>query len=146
MAKLITFTAGARTPATPHVVYGLLADGTTWPVWSPIGSFRLEREGRDGGESVGAVRVFTTGAVHSHEELLELKPDEKLSYTAFAGLPIRAHRADITLTEQGSATVINWYEEFEPKLTGTGWLLRLFLRWFVQRCANGLAAHAGTMA
>lgn len=28
------------------------------------------------------------------------------------------------------------------RIVEDGWLLGGFLRWFVQRCANGLAAHA----
>ena len=35
----------ASTPAGTDAVYGLLADGSTWPRWSPIESFELERPG-----------------------------------------------------------------------------------------------------
>ena len=44
----------AWTPASPAEVYRLLRDGATWPVWSPLDSFELEREGAEGGESLGA--------------------------------------------------------------------------------------------
>jgi uncharacterized protein YndB with AHSA1/START domain len=144
MASQVTFTVHARSDAPPQAVYRLLADGATWPRWSPIDGFDLEREGRDGGESAGAVRAFRTGPVRSREELLELRPDEALHYTALSGLPIRGHRAEVTLTADGAGTAITWYEAFEPKLPGTGWWLRWFLGRFVQRCADGLAAHAAT--
>src|SRR5262249_44655094 len=52
MGKRVTFSVSAWSSAPPGVVYDLLRDGATWPVWSPLGSFRLEREGRDGGESL----------------------------------------------------------------------------------------------
>ena len=51
----------AWSPASPAEVYRLLRDGSTWPVWSPIDSFELEREGADGGENLGAHRIFRTG-------------------------------------------------------------------------------------
>jgi uncharacterized protein YndB with AHSA1/START domain len=135
-------TVQARTAATRAEVYRLLADGATWPVWTPIGSFRLEREGREGGQSAGAIRVFGTGRVHSREELIELRPDESISYTALSGLPVRDHRALVELSEDGGVTTITWREEYVPKVPGTGAPLRWFLRHFVQRCADGLAAHA----
>ena len=35
----------AWSAADPDRVYALLADGSTWPTWSPIGSFELQEEG-----------------------------------------------------------------------------------------------------
>jgi hypothetical protein len=146
MGRKVMFSATAWSAAPPAVVYELLCSGATWPQWSPIGSFRLEREGRDGGESLGAIRVFTTGTVHSREELVGFEPGRSLRYSALSGLPIRDHRADVTLAERDGGTVIDWHEDFRAKVTGTGWLYRRFLRWFVQRCADGLARHAASLA
>jgi hypothetical protein len=142
MAKRITFEVQAATNAPAAAVYRLLEDGSTWPSWSPIGGFELEAEGRTGGESEGAIRVFKTGTVRSREELVELRTDTSLSYVALSGLPFRTHRADVELAANEGGTEITWREAFEPKFPGTGWLLRAFLRRFVQRCANGLAARA----
>jgi len=121
----------------PSVLFEALAAGTTWPAWSPVGSFSLEREGRDGGESVGAIRVFKTGTVRSREEILELVPDRMLRYRALSGLPLRNHEASVVLDGEQ----IRWREQFDVKFPGTGWLLELFLRRFIQRCADGLATY-----
>jgi hypothetical protein len=93
---------------------------------------------------VGAIRVFTTSGVHTREEVLELGPDRAFTYAQLSGLPIRAHRATVELDPQEGGTRITWHEAFEPAIPGSGWLLRRFLQGFVQRCADGLAAHAGT--
>jgi Polyketide cyclase / dehydrase and lipid transport len=146
MGRKVTFSVTAWSPASSAVVYGLLCSGATWPRWSPLGSFRLEREGRDGGESLGAIRVFTTAGVHSREEMVGFEPGRSFSYSALSGLPIRDHRADVTLAERDGGTVIDWREDFRAKVPGTGWLQRLFLRRFVQRCADGLARHAARLA
>ena len=146
MGKRVTFSVSAWSPARPGAVYDLLCAGATWPEWSPIGAFRLEREGSDGGESLGAIRVFTTGTVASREELVGFRPGRAFSYSALSGLPIRSHRADVELSERDGGTAISWREDFRAKLPGTGWALEWFLRRFVQRCADGLARHAASLA
>jgi len=134
----------ARTDADPATVHALLVDGATWPVWSPLGSFALERPGPDGSESVGAIRVFRTGRTVSREEIVEIVPGRRFSYALLSGLPLRGYRADIDLTPDGSGTVITWRSRFTGKVPGTGWLFRLALGRFIQRCADGLASYAAT--
>jgi hypothetical protein len=132
----------AWTPAPPAAVYALLRSGETWPSWSPIGGFALEREGRDGGESLGAIRVFRTGRARSREEIVELVPDRSFGYALLSGLPLRGYRADVDLEPHDGGTTIRWRSHFRPKLPGTGRLFRHFLGGFIQRCVDGLAAHA----
>ncbi len=146
MGKRITFSVDAWSPAPRAVVYALLRDGATWPTWSPIGSFRLEREGPEGGESLGAIRVFTTGTVRSREELIALQPDRRFAYTARSGLPMRNHEAVVELADRDGGTVITWTESFEGRGPGVGGMIRLVLHGFIKRCAAGLARHAATLA
>ncbi|MGH3622648.1 MAG: SRPBCC family protein [Sciscionella sp.] len=132
--------------ADPARVYELVADGTSWPVWSPLGSFELAEPGEDGAEGLGAVRVFRTrfptGQVTSRERIVELVPRRRLSYTLEHGLAIRNYRADIDLSPTGAGTTIHWHSTFDSKVPGTGWLYRLALRRFIGQCAHGLARHA----
>lgn len=130
--------------ADPETVYRLLADGTTWPIWSPMDSFELEREGDTGGESLNAIRVFRTGRSTSRERLVELVPGRRLSYTLLSGLPLRNYRADVDLTPADGGTEIRWHSTFRPRYFGTGWIYRLALGTFIKRCATGLARHAAT--
>ena len=46
-------TVTAVSPSSPDVIYELLADGSTWPRWSPIESFELERPGDSPPDGVG---------------------------------------------------------------------------------------------
>ena len=134
--------ATAWTAASPAQVYRLLTEGATWPVWSPIGSFELEAEGPDGGESLGAIRAFHTGRTTSREEIVELRPDRRFSYALLSGLPMRGYRADVDLEPKDGGTSIRWHSSFDAKWPGTGGLLRRGLGRFIQRCVDGLAAHA----
>ena len=120
MAKHVNFEVSAQSAAGPDRIWELLADGTTWPTWSPIGKFSLEKEGPGGGESVGAIRAFKTGTVTSREELLELSPGKRLRYSAFTGLPLRNHEASVELEPTGTGTTITWREASTPPPGGPG--------------------------
>lgn len=136
----------ATTSADPATVYALLRDGAGWPTWSPIESFELEREGAGEREGLGAVRVFRSGRVTGRDTIVELVPDRRFSYTHVSSLPIRDYRADVDLSPTADGTAIRWVSTFEPKLPGTGWLLRRGLDGFVAGLTHGLAAHATALA
>jgi Polyketide cyclase / dehydrase and lipid transport len=139
MDKTVSLSVSSWSAAPPRVVYDLLRNGASWPQWSPIESFDLEKEGRDGGESVGAIRVFKTRRARRREELVSVELDTAFRYVTLTGPPVRA---DITLSERDGGTLISWHEDVAAKMALTRWFLRRSLRRFVQRCADGLAAHA----
>ena len=82
----------AHSSAAPAAVFALLQDGSTWPEWSPIESFELEREGDPPPEGVGAIRFFRRGRTTGRDEIVELVPDRRLGYVSLSGLPVRDHR------------------------------------------------------
>ena len=88
----------ATTEGDPAAVYALLADGSTWPDWSPLGSFELIEPGDGVPEGLGAVRLFTTGR---HQEpragRRPASPASVFAYELEAGLPLRDYRAVVTL-------------------------------------------------
>ncbi|MGI5216197.1 SRPBCC family protein [Plantactinospora sp. CA-290183] len=131
-----------RTAAAPATVYALLTDGATWPTWSPLGSFALERPAADEPEGVGAIRVFRTGRVTSRERVAERVPGRRFSYQLLSGLPLRDYRADVDLTPDGEGTLIRWRSSFRARVPGTGWIYRRALTRFIRDCAQGLAARA----
>ncbi len=130
------------TEADPASVYALLADGSTWPQWSPLGSFELIAPGDGTPEGLGAVRLFTTGRHKSRERVVTCQPGEVFAYELEAGLPLRGYRAVVTLTATARGTAINWRSTFRPKVPGTGWLYRRELGKFIGRTVAGLAAAA----
>ena len=85
------------TQADAASVYALLADGSTWPGWSPLGSFELIEPGEGLPEGLGAVRLFTTGRHKSRERVVTCEPGKVFGYELEAGLPLRDYRAVITL-------------------------------------------------
>jgi hypothetical protein len=143
------------TRADPASVYALLADGSTWPGWSPIDAFELLAPGEGNPEGLGAVRLFTTGRHKSRERVVTCQPGKVFAYELEAGLPLRGYKAVITLLPGGDGddrdrdgsgggvgTTINWRSTFRAKVPGTGWLYRRELGRFIQKTVEGLAAAA----
>src|SRR5262245_51820973 len=122
-----TISRRAWTTAAPDEVYRLLRDGASWPTWSPLDSFELEREGPEGGESLGAIRVFRTGRATSREEIVVLEEDRSFGYALLSGLPLREYRALVDLEPRDGGTAIHWHSTFRAKFPGTGGLYRRFL-------------------
>ncbi len=142
MGKQARFSVQARSAASPPAIYALLGDGATWPRWTPFDAFELEREGEEGGESKGAIRVLTSRRTRNREEIIELSPGRLISYRSLSGLPIRNHLATVDLAATAGGTLITWHEQFEATMPGSTWYLTRALRKFVQACADGLAAYA----
>ncbi|HEY2762783.1 MAG TPA: SRPBCC family protein [Pseudonocardiaceae bacterium] len=140
-----SFDIRVHTPADITTVYALLCDGATWPTWSPIESFELERAGDQAPEGRGAIRIFRKGRVAGRDEIVELVPDRRFSYRHLSGLPVRDYRGDIDLEPDLGGTGIRWRVSFLPKVPGTGWLWRWGVKRMISQAAAGLAAHAATL-
>jgi len=124
-------------------VHKWLRNGASWPEFSPLGSFELEREGDSEREGVGAVRRFRTGRIRTRERIVEIVPDRRLSYVLESGMAIRDYRADVDLTPLADGgTEIRWHSSFRAKFPATGWIYRRALTRFVTELVHGLAARA----
>ncbi len=129
--------------AEPAAVYALLCDGSTWPEWSPLGSFELLEPGDGVPEGLGAIRLFTTGRHRSRERVVERKPDEVFSYVLEKGLALRDYVAVITLSPAGPGrTTIHWRSTFWSKVPGLGGVYRRQLGKFLEETVDGLASAA----
>jgi hypothetical protein len=137
----------ARTAGDPNAVYELLADGSTWPTWSPLGSFELLAPGDGSPEGLGAVRLFTTGRHQSRERVVERSPGASFAYVLEAGLALRDYKAVVTLVPNADGgTTINWRSTFTAKIPGTGGLYRRQLGAFIEQCVQGLGDAAAGQA
>jgi hypothetical protein len=137
----------ATTTADPATVYQLLREGATWPDWSPIESVELERPGDAEPEGVGAVRILRRGRVEGRDTIAELVPDRRFVYTHVSSLPVRDYRGEIDLEPAATGgTAIRWVSTFEPKIPGTGRLIRRGIDGFIADMTNGLAAGASKRA
>jgi uncharacterized protein YndB with AHSA1/START domain len=146
----MTFEIDRRTvvPAPPAAVWADLVDGSSWPTWSPLGSYELVTRGSDGPDApLGEVRIFRTkqvvGESEAREEVVEVVPEQRLSYALLGGLPLRGYRADIDLTPVAGGTEVRWRSTFDAGAV-RGRFYQRVLGVFIQRCVDGLAAHHAT--
>lgn len=131
----------SRSSASAATVFALASDSMSYPIWSMIGSCEILKPGDARG--VGELRVFRTGFLALLEEVVEVAPDRRVSYVVHRGLPFRNYRADVDLEPiEGGGTSIRWRCSFYPKIRGTGWLLRGFMRYVLSSIARALASNA----
>jgi hypothetical protein len=136
----------ARSEADPGIIFELLTATESWPAWTPFDASHREQEGESGGDSLGSIRVLRSGPVRTREQVIELVPGRRFSYTMLSGMPLRGYRADVDLEPAGPGTAIRWHATFTTKIPGTGWFFRRVLTGYIRRCAKGLAAHAEALA
>lgn len=133
-------------------VWGLVSDGAGWKDWAGVMKSSLEREGDPPPDGVGAIRRLGPRPFSSREEVVVWEPPSHLGYVILSGMPVRNYRADIKLREEaapdgnGMTTVIEWSATFDPKLPGTGGLLRAGLRAMIGRFATRVAHYAEKVA
>jgi len=137
----------APTAATPAVVYGLLADGTTWTTWSPLDRVELEQAGDPPPEGPGAIRAQWRGRTKGRDQILAGEPGRVFRYASLSGLPVRDYVGEVTLEPSPSGgTDIEWHTTFfTTSPPGTGWLWERGIRRFLGQCVRGLAAYAATV-
>ncbi|MEJ7634781.1 SRPBCC family protein [Aeromicrobium sp.] len=132
------------TDADPAAVWHLLVDSSTWPAWTPIETFELERPAGQGG--AGEIRRFTTGRLRLREEVIEARAPTRLTYRLLSGLGVRNYQAQVDLVRRDSPdpvrTDIHWRTTFSAKVPGLGGLYRRVIEKATQQFVDGLVAHS----
>lgn len=122
-------------------MWRLLADSSTWPSWTPIDSHEPVRPA--GPDGAGEVRVFRNGRHTVREEIVERRPQRRLSYILLSGLALQGYRADIDIAPaQTGGTELRWHTTFEPKVPGMGWIYRRALNKATREFVDGLVRES----
>ena len=145
------YSVTARSSADPSLVYKLLMDGQTWPAWMGVDSVATQhkdpgtRSSQDP-ERVGEVRRIQTGKYVNHEEITQLIPNSRFSYSILDGM-LHDYKGDVALTAlPGGGTKIEWTGVFRMSIPGAAWLMKLYLTRFMQRAVKNLARQAAAPA
>ena len=143
-----SFSSEATSRATPDAVFAILADATGWKDWAGpfVRESFWEREGTPPPGGVGAVKRLGGKPVYSREETVDYDPPRHYAYRILSGPPVKAYRADVDLAPLAGGTRIRWSFRFEPRVPGTGPLMRLFFGRMVAGFARRLAAYADNRA
>jgi len=129
-----------RLPQPPERVWEVYTDHGSWREWAGFQRSWLEREGEPDRNGVGAVRGFGSGPVDVFEEVLEFEAPRRMVYAVVrGGLPMKNHRGEVQLEPSDGGTRVVWRCRFEPRVPGTGWLLRLAVTRVFRQALAGLA-------
>jgi uncharacterized protein YndB with AHSA1/START domain len=131
-------------PAPIDAVWTRYTDHLAWNGWAGVGTVTRTRDGSDTPNGVGSVRCISSAGVKVYEEVTLYDPPHHQQYRVIKGGPgIKDHRGDVTFAAEGDGTRVSWRCQFNPKIPGTGTLLRLFI---TRIFSNGLANLAKTFA
>lgn len=136
--------ASAWSEAAPQAVWDALADVPSWPRWTTAQRASYEREGVPVPGGVGAIRRIGVGPMISREEIVAFEPPRKMSYTMLSGMPVKNYLAHVELRDERGGTAISWTASFDPKVPGTGPVLRLVLAAALKKFAKSLARFAAS--
>jgi uncharacterized protein YndB with AHSA1/START domain len=142
-----SFRVESRSAASPDVVFGLLADATTWATWAGpfVPSSRWQPDAPSGG--LGAVRLLGLGPLSSREEIVAYDAPRHLAYVLRTGESVHHYRAEVELTARpGGGTHIVWSGSVESAVPGMALVVAGGFRRLVQGFAIRLARYAETVA
>ena len=85
----------------------------------------------DDPDTVGDVRRIQTGKYVNHEEIVQLVPNTKFSYTILDGM-LHDYKGEVMLTALAEGgTKIEWTGAFKMSIPGAGRFFMEHLRWCV---------------
>jgi hypothetical protein len=120
-----TISAQAHSKSSPHEVWALLADTSSWARWAPFDHAGLEEQGSPESEGVGAIRRFRARRRTTRERVVVFEPPTRFGYELLSGIPIRNYRAEVTLrSADDGGTLIQWESRFEGQFPIPGSLIK----------------------
>ncbi len=126
--------------ADPRSVWDVYTDHAGWSGWAGFSRSWLETEGAPERNGVGAVRGFGNGPLTVFEEVLEFEPPKRMTYRVVrGGVPMKNHLGSVTLEPEGDGCRLVWECRFEPRIPGTGGLLRRGIERVFRSALEGLA-------
>lgn len=118
-----------------------------WEVFSAFTSLSIpsvsvdtEQEGDPAANGVGAIRRID-GKIR--ERLESMDPPNAYTYTVLSGVPIKDHLGRVEIKPQDGKALVNWSVRFNPKLPGTGWLIKNVYQKTLNKMIDELEASAG---
>lgn len=142
-AGRFTVSHTCRSAAPPPVVFALLADSSTYPTWSQVDRYRMERPGFSAPHGVGEIRVLSSSwGIDVREEVVELVENRSMAYILLSGLPMHNYRGETVLKPLADGgTEICWTSTFATR-PGLGWVMQRFMKWVLKTLSTALARAA----
>lgn len=125
---MVNVSTNRYVPGPVQAVWDVYTELEGWTYWAGVGIVTLEREGRTETNGVGAIRSIDLVGPAIREEVVRFEPPHHFAYTVLSGVPVKGHLGEVTLESEGVGTRITWSVRFEPRVLGTGGLLKRIIR------------------
>ncbi|HVE24622.1 MAG TPA: SRPBCC family protein [Sporichthya sp.] len=121
MSGAVTHEISRSSSAPPERIFALLSDANAWSSWfKPARNVSFEP-----GASPPVRLVHVAPGLTIREVILEETAPNHHAYSIRSVLPVRNHRADVHLSRRpDGGTDISWTFSLQPKVPGTGALLK----------------------
>jgi len=113
-----TSTATATVKAPIEHVWSVLADHEGMASWAPGLKVRLDQQGAEDRNGVGAVRrIEAPGPAPAIvERIVTFEPSRRLGYVALSGVPFKKYGGEVLLTPTHDGTQVSYTLRYEPRL------------------------------
>ena len=135
---MITFSIKRELNVSSDTLWDLLSDFGYF--LSPNINIKLETQGKPESDGIGSVRIVTIGKRQFRERIEKIKPQCNISYSLLSGAPVNNYIGSIDIEPISSNTLITWNVQFKPKVLGSGWIVK----WFVKRTINYIISEIET--
>ncbi len=143
----IAFASSTRIDAPVEVVWAVMTDHVRWARWGTSTRVTIERPGVPSPNGLGAVRCFHAGPVKVREEVTAWEPPTHFAYRLNTRTLTKRYQSDMVLASTSDgATVLEWSSVLEPRVPGTGRLVRRVFEKAVRGFAAGIAREAAEEA
>lgn len=116
------FTLKQKISAQPEEVFRQVTDPGCMSAWGgvPIRRIRDCGDAACGPNGPGSVRSVKMGPMELQETILSFDPPHAYEYTISKGWLVKNHRGKVSVTPDGSGSLLSWNVAFEPGIPLTG--------------------------
>lgn len=130
-------TATATVAAPVARVWAVLSDHEGMANWGPGMKVTLVRPGTPERNGVGAQRRLQMGPAPAFvEEITAFEPEQRLTYRAVSGIPLRNYVGDVQLRAVGAGTEIRYTVSADNRIPGAAAVLANGLLFALKRAAK----------
>jgi len=133
------FTYQGIAKAPIETVFEVLTDYPGMADITPARKVVIEKQGDPAPNGVGAVRAIHAVGPPLREEIVIFEPPTRFAYVLISGAPLKNHRGDVTLGDNGNGTTSVVYTvHTEPKIPVAGHLAATIAKQAVKGIFNGI--------
>jgi hypothetical protein len=128
--------------APPNTVFDVVTDHRSYSDYTPLRKAVLEREGAPEPDGLGAIRALHLVGPPMREEVVGFERPNRFVYRLLSGLPVRDHVGTVTISGNGTGSLMRYEIETTPTVPLAGAAVVAAMKVAIGRLMGGVAAEA----